>query len=392
MGTEDKKKTAGKSAAKSGTSGKETKSSAAKKAAPKAKEESARPRAAATKRPARKVKAAKVVIPEREFAGSSRAPKKAAETTGPSSETPTPVETAIIDETDELSPLERKLADAVLPELPREDRARLQMQSPTRLYFYWSIKNNPFQTLNKALGDATGSYTLVVKLVNRTRGTEEIYRVEPEGNWWFNVDPDCEYRGEVGFFAPNRPYIRIVYSNTIRTPRRTPSWRTDYIPRFTVTANQFAEVLDASGYSRDAFEVALAGDDKNAADELTRTALSGLLGRAGFPFDGFDGDELRFVLLALASGYSIEDLEGHISQALFERLSGAGARVSAEQALAALKEHFDVDTEEITEYEETGPAVFGLSAVHFPRRMRTRSVPKKLLSKLSKFDTISSSR
>ena len=25
-------------------------------------------------------------------------------------------------------------------------------------------------------------------------------------------------------------------------------------------------------------------------------------------------------------------------------------------------EHFDVDTEEITEYEETGPAVFGLRA------------------------------
>lgn len=323
------------------------------------------------------------------FAGSSKAPKRPAVPAVVASEpAPDITEEALA----KLSPLERKLADPVLPELPREDRARLQMQSPTRLYFYWSIKNNPFKTLNRAFGDSTGSYSLVVKLINHTSGSEEMYRVEPEGSWWFNVDPDCVYRAEVGFYAPNRPYIRIVYSNIVRTPRKSPSRRTDYVPRFTVSADEFSNVLSASGYTRDAYEVALAGDDRDTADSRAREALSGLLGRAGFDLSGYDGDDLRFVLLAIASGYSIAELKGQISDSLFERLSASGANPSGEQALAALQEKFDVETDEIREEDEIGPAVFGLSAVNFPRRIRTRRVPTKLLNKLSRFDTVSSAR
>ncbi|HUF03300.1 MAG TPA: DUF4912 domain-containing protein [Aridibacter sp.] len=327
---------------------------------------------------------------EEDFVGSSKVPERVAAP----AESEFPIAEA--DSTAELlanmSPLERKLADPVLPELPREDRARLQMQSPNRLYFYWSIKNNPFKTLNRAFGETTGSYALVVKLVNHTRGTEEIHRVEPEGSWWFEVDPGCVYRAEIGFYAPNRPYIRIVYSNYVKTPRRSPSHRTDYVPRFTVSADEFAQVLDASGYTRDAYEVALAGDDRETADSRAREALSGLLGKLAFDLSAFEGDDLRFVLLAIASGYSLAELKGQISDPLFERLSASGANFSGEQALAALQEKFDVETEEISEEEEIGPAVFGLSAVNFPRRIRTRRVPTKLLNKLSKFDTVSSAR
>src|SRR4051812_11210240 len=49
----------------------------------------------------------------------------------------------------EVDPIFAELATPKLPELQRENRARLQMQSPNRLYFYWSIKNNPFQILQK---------------------------------------------------------------------------------------------------------------------------------------------------------------------------------------------------------------------------------------------------
>lgn len=319
------------------------------------------------------------------FAGSSRVAVPAA----PVSETVAVPETG---PEDELSPLFKKLADPVLPDLPRENRARLQMQSPTRLYFYWSVKHNPFKTLSRAFGAATGNYTLVVRLINHTKGSEVIHAVDPEGNWWFSAEPDCVYRAEVGFYAPGRPFIRIIFSNFLRTPRRNPSPRTDYTPRFTVSADQFAEVLDASGYRRDAFEVALAGDDRAAADDATRAAYRKLFGGVFNGFEGSDGDELRFVLLALASGYSLEDLKGQINDALYESLIAFGARLSAEQALSALKENFDVETDEITEVEEIGPAVFGLSAVNFPRKIKSRTVPKKLLNKLSKFDTVSSSR
>src|SRR6478609_5415833 len=58
---------------------------------------------------------------------------------------PTPV-----DET--ASPVFKLLARPTLPELKHETRARLMMQSPTRLFFYWSVARRSFQALHKTLG------------------------------------------------------------------------------------------------------------------------------------------------------------------------------------------------------------------------------------------------
>jgi Uncharacterized protein conserved in bacteria len=126
---------------------------------------------------------------------------------------------------DRLSPVFKELAAPKLPELSKENRARLQMQSPNRLFFYWSMRSNPFQVLNKAFGGQTGSYTLVTKLLDLGRGTEEIHPVETEGSWWFSVDAGSDYRAEIGFYAPNRPYFRVMFSNTVTTPRKSPSPR-----------------------------------------------------------------------------------------------------------------------------------------------------------------------
>ncbi|MCB1022798.1 MAG: DUF4912 domain-containing protein [Acidobacteria bacterium] len=281
-------------------------------------------------------------------------------------------------------PVFRELAEAKLPSLPKENRARLQMQSPTRLYFYWSVQNNPFQTLNKAFGGRIGSYTLVAKLINRSKNTEDVFPVDADGNWWFNVDPDSNYRAEIGFYAPNRPYIRIMFSNAVHTPRKNPSKRTDYTPSFNVNAYQFAEVLDVSGYRRDAFEVAIAGDDVMAAETATHQTYSQIFGEKAGKFTGNDGDQLRLVLLALSSGYSLEDIRGEISVSLFNALSEELENIKADRILAALKENFDVFADEIIEEEMIGAAVFGASLVNFPKTLKKRSVPKTLLPKLSK--------
>ncbi|HEX9960334.1 MAG TPA: hypothetical protein VGB00_05350, partial [Pyrinomonadaceae bacterium] len=66
----------------------------------------------------------------------------------------------------------KELAEPKLPALPSENRARLQMQSPNRIFFYWSLKNNPFQTLQKMFGSRAGDFTFVAKLVNLTNQTE----------------------------------------------------------------------------------------------------------------------------------------------------------------------------------------------------------------------------
>ena len=311
-----------------------------------------------------------------------------------------PIETTLEDQSKdekkpekEKDPIFKELAEPKLPDLPKENRARLQMQSPTRLYFYWSIKNNPFQTLNNAFGGRTGSYTLVAKLVNRSKKIEKLFQVEPEGNWWFNVDADSDYRAEIGFYAPNRPFIRVIFSNEIRTPRKSPSKRRDYTPSFNVDAYQFAEVLDAAGYQRDAFEVAVAGDDEASAQEATQKAYSKLTGRNAAKFDSSEGDEIRFAFLALASGYSLEDVRDEINSGLYARLESEINEFTAENVLAALKENFDIFTDEFFEEEEIGNAVVGASLVNFPRRLKKRSVPKTLtprLSRLSKPNSISS--
>ena len=273
---------------------------------------------------------------------------------------------------EELSPVLKELASVELPPLEKENRARLQMQSPTRLFFYWSTKGNPFQMLNRAFGGNTGNYTLVTKLINLTRDTEEIYAVEPEGNYWFNVDSDSSYRAEIGFYAVNRPYIRVMFSNTVSTPRKRPSPRVATAADWRITANHFAEVLDVSGFKRDAFEVAASGD---ASQPVDYSAFARFVERDHSDFAGIASDELRYALMLLASGLSIESLRHRIDASLFALLQASAERLNRENALAALKEQFGIEADETLE-EESEPSVFGASLVNFPRRLkRKRSQP-----------------
>ena len=280
-------------------------------------------------------------------------------------------------------PVFKELAEPKLPELAKENRARLQMQSPNKIQFYWSIKNNPFQTLTRAFGGNTGSYTLVAKLINQKNAREEIFPVDAEGSWWFNVDADSKYQAEVGFYAPNRPFVRVMFSNVLETPRKSPSPRRATDADWAISAREFAEVLDYSGYSQDAFEVALAGDDYEISERATQNAFSQFIGTKETKFAKIDAEEIRFALLAIASGHSLEDLRGHIGAELFALLEENADKLTVENALAALSDHFDISMEEVEEEEEfIGNAVFGLSLVHFPRSSRRkRTSPKTLLPK-----------
>ncbi len=275
----------------------------------------------------------------------------------------------------EQSEVFKELSAPKLPELARENRARLQMQSPTRIYFYWSFKNNPFQTLSRVFSNQT-NYQLVAKLVNQTNRREEFFPVEAEGATWFDVDADSTYRAEIGFYAPNRPFVRVMFSNKLETPRKNPSPRRDYSENFAISANQFAEILDVSGFQQDAIEVALVGDDAAFADNATQTAFAQIIGAQENDFDAGKSSEIRFVLLALASGYTLENLREHISPSLFAVLQGNAEKLSAEKALAALQENFGFTAEETFEEETFAPAVFGASLINFPRISKRKIVPK----------------
>jgi hypothetical protein len=279
---------------------------------------------------------------------------------------------------EEMPPVFRELADPKLPELRHENRARLQMQSPNRLFFYWSVGTNPFQKLNKALGAKTASYSLVLKLVDLRRDTEQIHPIDAEGSWWFDVEADGEYQAEIGFYAPNRPYVRALFSNTVETPRKSPSPRVDTEADWSITSEKFAQVLEVAGFTEDAFDVVLAGDDSESAETATHSALSDLTGvTSAESLSDIAGDEIRYALLLLASGVSLEGLRWKISPALFALLEKYAAALSSEKAFGVLKDHFDIEADEITE-EEFGPAVFGASSINFPRRLKTRRTLPKL--------------
>lgn len=276
----------------------------------------------------------------------------------------------------ELSSAFKTLAAPSLPDLQRENRARLMMQTPTKLYFYWSVRQNPYHLLRKAFGDDQGSYSLVLKLTELITGVEEIHRAEAEGNWWFNVEPNGKYEAEIGFYAPNRPYFRIIYSNTIETPRRSPSNRVASDLDWYVSASKFAEVLDVAGFSQDAFDVAMAGDDHYAAEHVTHTAFAQFVGNNDHDLRGIAAEDIRYALMALASGLAIEELRSRISSTLFAILQANSAKIAAGNAMNILTEYFDIDESDLTEHQ-VGSAVYGASLVHFPRTIKTRHIMPK---------------
>ena len=291
-------------------------------------------------------------------------------------------------ETKEEDPIFKELAAPKLPELPRENRARLQMQSPNRIYFYWSLKNNPFQILQKVFGGDKSGYRLVAKLINQKTEIEQIHPVETEGNLWFEVDSDSTYRAEIGFYAPNRPYFRILFSNAIETPRKSTSPRRDYSDDFAINAQKFAEVLEKSGYRQDAFEVALAGDDIDYADFAAKNAFSRITGKQYTATENMS--ELRFALLALASGYSLKELRGQLSPTLFRLFQESDENLTAEKTLSALQENFDVLEDEFIEEKEEifAPTAVGASLINFPRASRKRRVPRTILPKLEPLSSL----
>lgn len=268
------------------------------------------------------------------------------------------------------SPAFKVLAEPELPPLERENRARLLMQTPNRIFFYWSTGSNPFQILDRALAGQSGNYTLVLKLTDLKRGSDETIPVESAGTRWFNVEADREYQAEIGLHSPSRPYIRILYSNIVQTPRKAPSPRAAETGEWRISADSFSEVLHVAGFQNDAFDVAIAGDDAATSEAATHAAFSDFLGTADAPLDGIAPEELRYALLALASGMTLESLRWKIGARLFALVQEHEATLSAERALATLQERFNVEPAGFL--EEDLSAVHGSSPVSFPRRLRYR--------------------
>lgn len=147
---------------------------------------------------------------------------------------------------------------------PRDD-ARLLVQSPHRLYFYWSFARDPRVTLRRALGELADRYALAVRLIDLENDAEIATAPAHDQSFWFDAAPARAYRAEVGFIAEGFPFVRALTSNEVETPSDTISRATDDDQAFRIGARDFARLLSTSGF--DALAHAANSTDERATGD-----------------------------------------------------------------------------------------------------------------------------
>jgi hypothetical protein len=173
----------------------------------------------------------------------------------------------------------------------------------------------------------------------------------------------------------------LMYSNDLETPRLSPSQNVDLSPTFAVTAMQFAESLDVSGYKQDAVEVVMMGDNVELGDEATENSYREIVGKQ--EVTGVSLGEIRFALVALASGIRLDALREMISPQLFAELNQNYGNLSVENIIEILERNFGItlnadESETVGEKQQKfSYAVFGLSLINFPQAYSSFNVAKK---------------
>jgi hypothetical protein len=255
----------------------------------------------------------------------------------------TPLEPVVAEKPEkEVSPIFKKLADPKLPELPSDDRARLQLQSPNRLFFYWSSRKNPYDNLQRLFGDRFRGYDLSIRLINLKDDSVRVMPADKSGTTWFDVGSDTTYRAELGFFSQNRPFIRVMYSNEVQTPRPSPSRKLATDADFAVRTQQFADVLSASGFAHENIAQDFAFADKLLADTRAREIAARLTAEKEEAFTDISLLELRWVLVSLAGYAPLDELKQSVSPELVSWLE----RIEAENPDAFKPENVAAELQE----------------------------------------------
>jgi hypothetical protein len=140
--------------------------------------------------------------------------------------------------------------DDARPVLPERDFIQLLLQSPHRLYLYWTFARDPHATLREAFGELADGYRAAVRLIKVESGEEFLLDAPGERAQWFEVYPRHVYRAEVGFHAPGRPFVRLLASNTVTTPPDRASHLSDEDQELGLGPTTFRQLLDGAGYER----------------------------------------------------------------------------------------------------------------------------------------------
>jgi hypothetical protein len=102
----------------------------------------------------------------------------------------------------------------------------------------------------------------------------------------------------------------------------------------------------------------------------------------GGDFAHLRAEDLRYAMLSLAAGISVEQLADRVSPAVLAALKTSPAKPGTASSRAALKTYFDIDEAEWSE-EQFGSAVHGQSLLHFPKTLKTRKPMTSAYSPIS---------
>ncbi|MCA1816900.1 MAG: DUF4912 domain-containing protein [Acidobacteria bacterium] len=170
---------------------------------------------------------------------------------------------------------------AVESPAPR-DEARLLVQSPRRLYLYWSFAHVPRATLRRAFGQLADRFRVAARLVDQESGVAAAATPANGRSLWLDAAPGRSYRAEIGFVAEGLPFVRALASNAVETPPDAISRATDGDETFRTDSQGFARMLAVSGFAQYA-RAAEATDDQARApsdDEIAASVDEITAGRA----------------------------------------------------------------------------------------------------------------
>ena len=218
--------------------------------------------------------------------------------------------------------------DEPLPQTYAGDMIRLLAQSPYKLFLYWSHARDPFAILGRGFGNTAAQYRMAVRLIDVESSDRSLAEASVFArNHWFSARAGRAYRAEVGLFAPGHPFIRLLTSAEVRTPRASVSEITDDSALFAASAPEFARVLNEAGYTSDALEVTLEAADEasDGTASVTRDVTRQLTGSDLPEGDATLLSEMRALLAALAFGIPRERLQLMVSPALARWLNAVMA-------------------------------------------------------------------
>lgn len=129
------------------------------------------------------------------------------------------------------------------------DIIRALLQDPFRIFIYWEVREASLKSLTRYFSpDDVSSFRTALRLLELGGRHHAYFDVGRRGRYWMMVFPDREYEFELGVNSPKHGYIALVRSNRVRTPRGTVSHITADEAEYRMTASQFVDVLDASGF------------------------------------------------------------------------------------------------------------------------------------------------